>query len=113
MKGPAYLPFQQPGVTTNLLAIPDDTTHSKYKKLVSNAYSMAALKDYEPYVDEMINRFTAVCDRHVQIQTPHNISLWCHYCEFTPLYANSFVLINFQMLLMSSRRLPWVSKWVS
>ncbi|KEF59855.1 uncharacterized protein A1O9_04703 [Exophiala aquamarina CBS 119918] len=81
-KGHAYVPFRQAGVTTSLLSIPDETTHSKYRKLVSNAYSLSSIKAYEPYVDEMINRLVHVCNEHAKTGTPMNLSLWCHYYCF-------------------------------
>lgn len=80
-KGPAYIPFRQPGVTTSLLSISSETTHSQYRKLVSNAYSMSSLKGYEPYVDEMINRFMQVCDAYSRSGEPMNISRWTHFCK--------------------------------
>ena len=83
-QGKAYIPFRQAGVTTSLLSIPDEKTHSQYRKLVSNAYSMTSLKGYEPYVDEMVNRFVEVCNEHAESQAPMNLSLWCHYCELSP-----------------------------
>jgi cytochrome P450 len=67
-------------VSTSLLSIPDEKTHSQYRKLVSNAYSMTSLKGYEPYVDDMVNRFVEVCDEHAFTHKPMNLSLWCHYC---------------------------------
>ncbi len=42
---------------------------------------MTSLKGYEPYVDEMVNRFVQVCDDHANTRTPMNLSLWCQYCE--------------------------------
>lgn len=80
-KGPAYIPFRQPGVTTSLLSISSETTHSQYRKLVSNAYSMSSLKGYEPYVDEMIDRFMQVCDTYARSGEPMNISRWTHFCK--------------------------------
>ena len=58
----------------------DEKTHSQYRKLVSNAYSMSSLKGYEPYVDDMVNRMVQVCSRYADSQESMNISLWCHYC---------------------------------
>ncbi|KIX00582.1 uncharacterized protein Z518_09647 [Rhinocladiella mackenziei CBS 650.93] len=81
-KGDAYVPFRQAGVTTSLLSIPDEKTHAKYRKLVSNAYSLTSLRGYEPYVDEMVNRLVQVCDHHAETQMPLNLSLWCHYYCF-------------------------------
>ena len=72
-------------MTTSLLSIPDETTHSKYRKLVSNAYSLSSIKAYEPYVDEMTDKLVRVCDEHVRTGSPMNLSLWCHYCEFVPI----------------------------
>lgn len=83
-KGEAYVPFRQPGVKTSLLSIPDETTHSKYRKLVSNAYSLSSIKAYEPYVDEMTEKLMRVCDEHVKTGSPMNLNLWCHYCESHP-----------------------------
>jgi cytochrome P450 len=68
-------------VTTSLLSIQDENVHSQYRKLVSFAYSMSSLKGYEPYVDEMVNRFVEVCDRYAQAKEPMNISMWCTYCK--------------------------------
>ncbi|OCT54514.1 benzoate 4-monooxygenase cytochrome P450 [Cladophialophora carrionii] len=81
-KGNAYVPFRQAGVTTSLLSIPDEKTHSQYRKLVSNAYSMTSLKGYEPYVDDMVNRFVEVCNQHAFAGKPMNLSLWCQYYCF-------------------------------
>ncbi len=81
IKGPAYVPFRQAGVTTSILSLADEKTHSQYRKLVSNAYSMSSLKAYEPYVDLMVNRLVEVCDQHANSGEPLNISLWCHYCK--------------------------------
>ncbi len=68
-------------MTTSLLSIQDEQTHSKYRKLVANAYSMSSIKGYEPYVDDMVARFVEVCDDHAAKGEPMNISLWCHYCK--------------------------------
>ena len=38
-------------MANTLVSIGDEATHSKYRKLVSNAYSMTSLKAYEPYVE--------------------------------------------------------------
>ena len=43
---------------------------------------MTSLKGFEPYVDDMVNRFVQVCNDHANAQTPINLSLWCHYCEY-------------------------------
>ena len=59
----------------------DEKTHSQYRKLVSNAYSMSSLKGYEPYVDDMVDRMVQVCSHHADLKEAMNISLWCHYCE--------------------------------
>lgn len=84
LQGPAYIPFRQSGVTTSLLSIPDEHTHSKYRKLVSNAYSMSSIKGYEPYVYQMVARFVEVCDQHATNKESLDLSLWCHYCEIAP-----------------------------
>ncbi|KAJ0425453.1 cytochrome P450 [Aspergillus carlsbadensis] len=81
-KGPAYIPFRQAGVKTSLLSIPDEHTHSKYRKLVSHTYSMTSIKGYEPYVDRMVRKFIASCDEHATSKEPMNLSLWCHYYCF-------------------------------
>ncbi|KAJ9606314.1 hypothetical protein H2200_009275 [Cladophialophora chaetospira] len=81
-KGNAYVPFRQAGVTTSLLSIADEKTHSQYRKLVSNAYSMTSLKGYEPYVDDMVKRFVEACNNHANTRTPMNLSLWCQYYCF-------------------------------
>ncbi|OAL36511.1 hypothetical protein AYO20_04127 [Fonsecaea nubica] len=81
-KGLAYLPFRRSNEKTSLLSILDEKTHSQYRRLVSNAYSLSSLKGYEPYVDEMVNRLVEVFDGHAADHTPLNISLWCHYYCF-------------------------------
>ncbi|KAL3484492.1 cytochrome P450 [Aspergillus germanicus] len=81
-KGPAYIPFRQAGVKMSLLSIPDEQTHSKYRKLVSHAYSMTSIKGYGPYVDRMVRKFIEVCDEHAASKEPMNLSLWCHYYCF-------------------------------
>lgn len=68
-------------MANTLVSIGDEATHSKYRKLVSNAYSMTSLKAYEPYVDDILNRFIEVCDECSRTKKPMNISLWCHYCK--------------------------------
>lgn len=80
-QGDAYVPFRQPGVTTSLLSIPDEETHGRYRKLVSNAYSLSSIKLYEQHVDELSARLVQVLDVHAQTKTPINLSLWCHYCR--------------------------------
>jgi cytochrome P450 len=41
--------------------IQHEKEHAKYRKLVSNAYSMTSLKDFEPYVGEIVDQFVEVC----------------------------------------------------
>ncbi|KXH26155.1 benzoate 4-monooxygenase cytochrome P450 [Colletotrichum simmondsii] len=80
-KGEAYIPFRQSGVTTSLLSIQEETIHSRYRRLVSNAYSMTSLKAYEPYVDELISKFINVCENHAEKKQVLNLSRWCYnYC---------------------------------
>ncbi|KAK1641455.1 hypothetical protein BDP81DRAFT_418950 [Colletotrichum phormii] len=59
-------PFRQSGVTTSLLSIQDEALHSRYRRLVSNAYSLTSLKAYEPYVDELIAKFVEICNSHIE-----------------------------------------------
>lgn len=79
-KGPAYNAFRLGGENRSLLTISDETTHAKYKRLVSNAYSMSSMKAYEPYVDEMVGKFVGVLDRFATTGERINLSRWCHYC---------------------------------
>ncbi|KAL2880404.1 hypothetical protein SGCOL_004121 [Colletotrichum sp. CLE4] len=80
-KGEAYKPFRQSGVTTSLLSIQDEALHSRYRRLVSNAYSLTSLKAYEPYVDELIAKFVEVCNSHVEEKKALDLSRWCYnYC---------------------------------
>lgn len=72
------------GVPNTLVAIPDEKTHSKYRKLVADTYTMTALKGYEPYIDEVITRWLGVFDRFATSGDVMNISLWSHYCQFSP-----------------------------
>ncbi|KIV89667.1 hypothetical protein PV10_07052 [Exophiala mesophila] len=62
-KGPAYNAFRLGGENRSLLTISDETTHAKYKRLVSNAFSMSSMKAYEPHVDEMVGKFVGVLDK--------------------------------------------------
>jgi hypothetical protein len=69
------------GIKTSLPSIPDEATHSTYRKLVSSAYSMSALKDYEPYIDEITDRWLAVFDQFAKSGEALNITEWSHYCR--------------------------------
>lgn len=79
-KSDSYEPFRMAGITTSLPAIVDETTHSTYRKLVSSSYTMSALKEYEPYIDEMTKRWLAVFEKFAESGKPMDISLWSHYC---------------------------------
>ncbi|KAK1730007.1 cytochrome P450, partial [Colletotrichum acutatum] len=77
----SYKPFRQSGVTTSLLSIQEETIHSRYRRLLSNAYSMTSLKAYEPYVDELISKFINICENHAEKKQVLNLSRWCYnYC---------------------------------
>lgn len=67
-------------MTTAIVAIQEESKHAKYRKLVANAYSMSSLKDYEPYVDEMVQRLVEVCESHAKSGESMDISLWGQYC---------------------------------
>jgi hypothetical protein len=73
--------FNVPGVPKSILAIIDEETHACYRRPIQGAYSLTNLKNYEPYVDEMINVLVDVLDRHVREEKPINLSLWVYYCE--------------------------------
>ncbi|KAJ5135232.1 uncharacterized protein N7515_004510 [Penicillium bovifimosum] len=89
-KSPSYIPFRQPNVTTSLLSIPEEHVHAKYRKLVSNAYSMSSIKGYEPYVDQTVARFVEVCREHAERKEPINFSVWCHYYCFDVISILTF-----------------------
>jgi cytochrome P450 len=69
------------GITTALPAILDEPTHAAYRKLVSNAYTMSALQNYEPQMDRVTDQWLAVFDRFASSGGPVNISQWSHYCQ--------------------------------
>jgi cytochrome P450 len=69
------------GITTSLPAIRDEATHAKYRKLVSYSYSMSALIEYEPYIDEATEKWLAVFDMYTNSGQAMNITDWSHYCS--------------------------------
>jgi cytochrome P450 len=68
------------GITTAIVAILDEATHSKYRRLVSNSYSMSALKEYEPRIDEVTETWLGVFSKFAEHGEVMDLSLWSHYC---------------------------------
>lgn len=102
-KGPAYIPFRQSRENRSLLTIPDEATHSKYRRLVSNAYSMSSMKGYEPYVDEILDRYVEVLDMYAKTKERMNLSRWCHYCGFrnrSILVIREITDVRFRLTIM-------------
>ena len=87
----------------------DERTHGTYRKMVSNAFSLSALKAYEPCIDQQVNRFLEVCDEHATEGKIMNLSMWCQYCESMPLLLcrNEPLTAADQTAMMSSQCSPW------
>jgi hypothetical protein len=80
-QGDGYLAFAPAGVTNTLLTNLDEESHAKYKRPVANAYSLSALKFYEPNVDRVINELVNALSEKAIKNEVINISRWCHYCR--------------------------------
>jgi hypothetical protein len=66
-------------VPDSLLVIQDEERHAKYRRPIQHAYSLASLKGYEPYVDDIIQTLVDVIDRHVESGEAINISSWFYF----------------------------------
>lgn len=72
-----------------MMTMQEESEHAQHRRLVANAYSMTSLKAYEPYVEELVDRFIEVCGNHAETGHSLNLSLWCHYCKSPMLIAFS------------------------
>jgi hypothetical protein len=80
-QGDGYLAFVPAGVTTTLLTNLDEESHAKYKRPVASAYSLSALKFYEPNVDRVISELLNALSEKATKNEVINLSRWCHYCR--------------------------------
>jgi cytochrome P450 len=83
-QGPGYIAFQQPGAAPCLVSIFDERAHGELRRPINHAYTLSALKGYEPYIDDTINKLVAVLDNHSKSGERIDIRAWLHYCKEKP-----------------------------
>ena len=81
IQGEGYLAFAPAGLTSTLMTNLDEESHAKYKRPVANAYSLSALKFYEPNVDQVISELVNALVEKAAKNEIVNLSRWCHYCR--------------------------------
>ena len=91
IQGEGYLAFAPANITTTLFTNLDEDSHARYKRPVANAYSLSALKLYEPNVDRVIGELVSALSEKAAKSEVVNLSLWCHYCRsfFIPIDYSS------------------------
>ena len=89
-KGEGYLAFVVSLPTTALLACLDEEKHSRYKRPVSQAYSLSAQRAYEPNMDRVVNQLIKALNQREESKETVNISTWCHYYAFDVISELTF-----------------------
>ena len=80
---------------TALVSIKDEKTHGIYRRPIAHAYSLSSLKNYEPYIDQMIEKLIGELDKHDADGTPINMTRWLQFCKSTTaVHSTSSDLLN-------------------
>jgi len=89
--------FGIPGKPPILFGIRNSKEHATYRRAIQSVYSTSTVMLYEPTVDEMINKLTAIFDEKCRSGTVVNVTEWCHYCEF---YMNKRSMLEMRKILI-------------
>jgi len=89
--------FGVPGKPPILFGIRNSKEHATYRRAIQSVYSTSTVMLYEPAVDEMINKLTAIFDEKSRTGTVINVAEWCQYCEY---YMNKRSMLKMRDILI-------------
>ncbi|RDL38625.1 uncharacterized protein BP5553_02965 [Venustampulla echinocandica] len=104
----------------------DQDEHGRHRRVVANAYALTTLRNYEPYIDELLETLFQVLDKNCKSGETIDIARWTYYFSFDVIGYLSFGspigflkegkdvhhLIKMQMFIISYLRhlltIPWL-----